>query len=54
MAVCSHCGKHVSDEAIYCIWCGIKLETGTVQKAGLIHNVRALLRGELAEYKAEV
>ena len=54
MAVCSHCGKHVSDEAIYCIWCGVRLESGSVQKEGLIDHVRALLRGDLAEYKAKV
>jgi hypothetical protein len=49
MTVCKHCGYNASPEAIYCIMCGSKLDAAPVPHAGLLNNLKSLLRGNMAD-----
>lgn len=49
MTLCKHCGYNASDEAIYCIMCGKKLNYTDELHGGIICNLKNLLRGHTAD-----
>jgi hypothetical protein len=54
MTLCKHCGFNASDEAIYCIMCGKKLNAIEESHGGVICNLKNLLRGNAADEEITV
>ena len=54
MTLCKHCGYSASDEAIYCIMCGKKLNATEESHGGVICNLKNLLRGHTGDEEVTV
>jgi hypothetical protein len=54
MTLCKHCGFNASDEAVYCIMCGKKLNIDEESHGGVISNLRNLLRGNATDEEITV
>jgi hypothetical protein len=54
MTLCKHCGFNASEEAIYCIMCGKKLNVTEESHGGVKINLKNLLRGHNSDEEITV